>query len=192
MKRSCRSKRCNLLDFYKFRNHFWQHVYPKVRYYLDLSFLDKFQFYKGLLLHWLIPRTYILNKLALHVWIAYMNDGCSKVPSVLRSSWAIPNCWSFSFRRSCSGSTLAWLTQRLVFSGMEKRFDFKVLTSAHCFTKFITSKIRINTPVTSFCKSNVVAWQKYQSYEILQFFQCYFELWFILVSIGILIGLIKK
>ena len=39
----------------------------KVHYYRDLSFLDKSRFYKGLLLHWLIPITCIRNELALHV-----------------------------------------------------------------------------------------------------------------------------
>ena len=75
---------------------------------------------------------------------------------------------------------------------MEEQFDFKNLVSARCFSKYITSKIKINTPVISFCKSNVVVWQKNQLYEIVQFFQSYFELWLILFSVGILTGLMKK
>ena len=74
LRRSCQSKRCD-------PKHFWQHVYPKVHLYLDLSFFDKFRFYKGLLLHWLIPITCIRNELALHAWTAYMNDGRRKVPN---------------------------------------------------------------------------------------------------------------
>ena len=77
---------------------------------------------------------------------------------------------NFFVQKIISGPALPWHIQRLVFSGMEKRYDFKESVSAHCFTKCITSKIRSNTPVISFCKSNVAAWQKNQSYEILQFF----------------------
>ena len=43
---------------------------------------------------------------------------------------------------------------------MEKQFDFKESVSAYCFTKCIPSKIRINTLVILFCKSNVVACRK--------------------------------
>ena len=88
IKRSRRSEGCDLLDFFKFPKHLWQHVYPKIHDYLVLSFLDIFfEFFEGLLLHWLILITYIWNELALHVWIAYMNDDRSNVPiesSVLR------------------------------------------------------------------------------------------------------------
>ena len=55
---------------------------PKVHHYFDLSFLDKFRFYKELLFHWLIPITCIRNELALYEWIAYMNDGRIKIPSI--------------------------------------------------------------------------------------------------------------
>ena len=54
----------------------------------------------------------------------------------------------------------AWLTQRLVVSGIEKLFDLKESVSPHCFTKCPTSKNRINAPVISICKPNAVAWKK--------------------------------
>ena len=113
---------------------------------------------------------------------------------MLRSLWAIPNCWFFLFKGSYSGSTLALHDSLKDWLSGESRnnFDFKESVSAHCLTKCITSKIRINTPVISFCKSYVVAWKKHQSYEILQFFQNYFKLWLILVSIEILIGLLSQ
>ena len=152
-----------------------------------LSSLDKFWFYKGLLLHRLIPITYILKKLALHLWTAYMNDGPSKVPSTHQLIFmGYTKLLNFVVQKIMQWLNFShvWLTQRLVVSGTENLFDFKEFASAHCFTKHITYKIQINTAVISLCNSNVVAWQKNHSYEILQFFQCYFELPFILVSIG--------
>ena len=86
LKRSCQSKRCDLLDFYRFPKYFWQHVYTKVHHYFELSFLN---FFVQKIIQWL------------------------------------------NFRH-------AWLTQRLVVSIMEKRFDFKQSVSANCFTKYIT------------------------------------------------------
>ena len=176
LKRSCQSKRCDFLNFYKSPKHFWQHMYPKVHHYLYLSFLDKFLFYKGLLLHWLIPITYIWNGLCPYELLTWM--------TVIVRYHRLINAKAFMSNTKLLNLFVqkiihwlnfshAWLTQKLVVSGMEKRSDFKELVSAHCFTKSITSNIRINTPVISFCKSNVVAWQKNQSYEILQFFQCY-------------------
>ena len=46
LKRS-RIRRCDHWEFYKFSKYFWQYVYPEVHHYLDLSYLDKFWFFKG-------------------------------------------------------------------------------------------------------------------------------------------------